>query len=170
LAAVALEADAPVADAEAVFVGALKALDVAGQFGALAELRDRREDPLPGRRIDAPDVFAGAVVEDDRASAVPSLCVELGEDVFERNGLDAALAIGARLGDGLALLVGLGLVVERRVVEHPRDGITGRIGERAQRGARLLVGHRLDGVVQSLLDGHGVKVARSTARVIPCNG
>ncbi|HZV75859.1 MAG TPA: hypothetical protein VFF79_19290 [Conexibacter sp.] len=65
LAPVALEADTPVADAEAIFGGALKALDVAGQLGTVAEFRDRRENPLAGRRVDAPEVFTGAVVDDD---------------------------------------------------------------------------------------------------------
>jgi hypothetical protein len=48
LAAVALEADAPVTDAEAVCAGAPEAFDVAGQLGALAEASDRGEDASGG--------------------------------------------------------------------------------------------------------------------------
>jgi hypothetical protein len=51
----------------------------------------------------------------------------------------------------LALLLGLRLVIERRVIEHSRHRFTGRLSRHPQRRSRLILSHRLDRVALPLL-------------------
>jgi hypothetical protein len=94
-------------------------------------------------RIDSSHIFAARSSTTTREYARRSLAAELGEQILEWNGFDAALAIGARFGYRLALLVGLGFVIERDVVECPGDRIARRFRERSQGRSRFFVAHRL---------------------------
>ena len=59
--------------------------------------------------------------------------MELAQHFVERHGLDAARAIGVGERNCSALLVRLGLVIERGVIEHPCD----RIGLRLRHAASV---------------------------------
>jgi len=65
LAVVAFKPYAPVADAQAVVARSAQSLDVAGQLGAVGEPLDGAQDPRADRWVDAPQILAGAVVNND---------------------------------------------------------------------------------------------------------
>jgi hypothetical protein len=94
----------------------------------LTDESNRPEDSRVLAAVGGDEDDGVAVVErgGDLAAGVGFVGVDEGDAL----GVDAALAIGESLGDLSALLFGFGLVVERRVVQHPRDGIAGGLGER----------------------------------------
>lgn len=73
----------------------------------------------------------------------------------------ASLVCRPALLGSCSIIPGVGLVIKRRMVEHPGNRVARRVGQRAKRRSGFIVAHRLNGVVQTLLHGHGLKVASS---------
>jgi len=130
-------------------------LYVAGQspksLRAYANLKDLCEQHLAGRyEIEIIDlVEQPALAQADDILAVPTLVRHLPAPLHK---------IIGDLSNTERVLVGLRLVIQRRVIEHPRDGIARRFSQCPKRRSRLLIGHRVDRLVQTLLDRHASKV------------